>query len=228
MDKWKNLNWIALIAALALIVVPACKSASKAEKGAVIGASTGGAAGALLGKEKGKTALGFIIGAAVGGAAGTLIGNYMDKQAEELEDSLEGAEVERVGEGILITFDSGLLFDFDSDALRAETRENLQELANTLDDYDETNVLIEGHTDSKGSEDYNESLSRQRARSVANYLGIQGIDADRFLIKGYGEEQPVATNETERGRQLNRRVEVAIVANEELQEDAKDGRISSN
>ena len=228
MKKWKNLSWIALIAALALLVIPACKSASKAEKGAVIGASAGGAAGALLGKEKGNTALGFIIGAAVGGTAGTLIGNYMDKQAEELDDNLEGAEIERVGEGILITFDSGLLFDFDSDALRAETRENLQELANSLEEYEETNILIEGHTDAKGSEDYNEALSRQRARSVANYLGVQGIDAERFLIKGYGEEQPVATNETEQGRQQNRRVEVAIVADEELREDAQDGRISSN
>jgi len=202
-----------------------CKSTSNTTEGAVIGGTIGGIAGGAIGNKKDNTVVGALIGAAVGGTAGALIGNYMDKQAEEIEEDLEGAQVERVGEGILITFDSGLMFDFDSYALRASTKENLRELSDVLKKYEDTNILIEGHTDSKGSDSYNQKLSKQRADAVANYLSEMNVNYRRITEKGYGEEQPVATNDTEAGRQQNRRVEVAIYANEELKEAAKDGNI---
>jgi len=179
----------------------------------------------VIGSKKGNTAIGTIIGATVGGTAGALIGRYMDKQAEELDDEIEGADVKRVGEGILVTFDSGLLFDFDSDHLRSETRDNLQEMPDILDQYEDTELLIEGHTDAVGSETYNQALSRDRAQSVAQYMSDRGIDRSRMVIKGYGEQQPVADNDTERGRQKNRRVEIAIYADEDLKDRAKDGEL---
>ncbi len=149
----------------------------------------------------------------------------MDKQAEELDEDLEGAEVERVGEGIKITFDSGILFNFDSAELTTPARENIENLATTLKKYEDTNILIEGHTDSKGSDQYNKKLSEKRAESVADALAKLGIRNIRMHQIGYGENQPVADNDTERGRQLNRRVEVAIFANEDLKEAAEEGDI---
>lgn len=147
----------------------------------------------------------------------------MDKQAEELEEDLEGATVERVGEGIKITFDSGILFDVDKSALTPNAEANIRELAETLKKYDDTNILVEGHTDATGSDSYNMNLSERRAESVMSYAASIGVDRSRFQIKGYGETQPVATNDSETGRQQNRRVEVAIFANEELKEAAREG-----
>jgi outer membrane protein OmpA-like peptidoglycan-associated protein len=201
-----------------------CKS-SKTMKGGAIGAGAGGAAGAAIGSQSDNTAKGAILGAIIGGTAGALIGNYMDKQAEELESELEGAEVERVGEGIRVVFDSGILFDFDSDNLRPASKENLRELAETLQEYDETEVLIEGHTDNIGPNRYNKKLSVDRAESVEDYLTALGVQQSRLIVKGYGEKQPIASNATEEGRQQNRRVEVAIWADEELKEAAKEGEI---
>ena len=178
-----------------IIALPGCKS-SKTAKGGAIGAGAGGAIGAVIGSQSDNTAEGAIIGAMIGGTAGALIGNYMDKQAEEIRDDVEGAEVERVGEGIKITFDSGLLFDFDEYSLRAETKDNLDELAETLQKYEDTKILIEGHTDAKGSDSYNKKLSLNRAQSVENYLDELGVSPGRMTVKGYGEIQPVATNET--------------------------------
>lgn len=198
---------------------------SRAAKGAVIGGTVGGVAGGAIGKKSGNTAAGIIIGAAVGGTAGALIGNYMDKQAKEIERDMEGATVQRVGEGILITFDSGLMYDVNSYQLRSATRANLQELSRILQKYEDTDILIEGHTDSSGAEDYNQELSEKRAGSVYTYLVQQGVVATRFSTVGYGETQPVATNDTPAGRQQNRRVEVAIYANKELQRAAKRGDI---
>ncbi|MEM8524138.1 MAG: OmpA family protein [Bacteroidota bacterium] len=226
MNNLKRFKGFLYIAVLGLFSMTACKTTSKSGQGAIIGSTAGGAIGGLIGKEKDKTAVGFIIGAAVGGTAGALIGRYMDKQADELERELEDADVERVGEGILITFDSGLLFDFDSYALRGETKQNLRNLASTLSEYGETNILIEGHTDSKGADTYNMKLSKQRSDAVADYLKIQGVGGNRLVIKGYGEEQPVATNDTDLGRQENRRVEVAIIANDELKREAKNGQLN--
>jgi len=197
-------------------------NASKKVKGAAIGAAVGSAAGAVITKK--NKAAGIILGAGVGGVAGGLIGNYMDKQAEEIADDLEGAHVERVGEGIVVIFDSGLLFDFDSYALKSATRENLRELASNLKKYEQTEVKILGHTDSVGSDTYNQSLSRFRADAVKDYLASQGISSMRLMTEGFGESDPIASNETEEGRQQNRRVEIVIVGNEDLKQAAKEGK----
>ncbi|HYW95418.1 MAG TPA: OmpA family protein [Bacteroidales bacterium] len=223
----KQINTKRLLSAgmIILILIFSGCSSSRTMKGGAIGSGVGGAVGAVIGSQSDHTAEGAIIGAMIGGTAGALIGHYMDKQAEELRKDLEGATVERVGEGIKITFDSGILFDFDSYNLREASRENLANLAKTLTKYEDTNVLIEGHTDSVGPEDYNQTLSVERAQSVADYLDLQGVNDNRFIVKGYGESQPVATNETEAGRQKNRRVEVAIYANKKLKRAAKRGDI---
>src|SRR5262245_27239092 len=194
--------------------------ANKTQTGAVVGAAGGAAAGAVIGKVAGSTAKGAIIGAVVGGAAGAIIGHEMDKQAKEIKQNIPGAKVERVGEGILVTFDSGLLFDFDSDALRPETRSNLRKLAQSLDKYPGTDLLVAGHTDAVGSQSYNQGLSERRSRSAGNYLVSQGVSSSRLRTKGLGETEPVATNDTEAGRQANRRVEVAIYASKEMREKA--------
>ncbi|MTI20331.1 OmpA family protein [Fulvivirga sp. RKSG066] len=199
--------------------------ASNTTKGGAVGAAGGGAIGAAIGSASDNTALGAIIGAAVGGTAGALIGRRMDKQAEELRADLEGAEVERVGEGIKITFDSGLMFDVDSYNLRPETKANLAELSNTLKKYENTNILIEGHTDATGSDSYNQDLSKQRANAVTSYLMAQGVESQRLTTMGYGETQPIADNSTASGRQQNRRVEVAIYANDKMKKMAERGEL---
>ncbi|RSK35405.1 OmpA family protein [Hymenobacter metallilatus] len=201
---------------------------SKTAKGAVIGGLGGAAGGAVLGRViggKSGTAKGAIIGAAVGGGAGALIGRRMDKQAAELKKEMAGAKVERVGEGIKITFDSGLLFAKNSSALTSAAQENIQELAKTLIKYGDTNVIVEGHTDNTGNDAINDPLSQRRAQAVANYTQQQGVDASRFTVTGYGSKQPIADNTTEAGRQANRRVEVAIFANEKLKKAAEKGTI---
>jgi outer membrane protein OmpA-like peptidoglycan-associated protein len=212
-----------LLAALlaTVLLVGGCSSLSNTEQGAIIGAGAGGAAGAAIGKATDNTAEGAILGAVVGGAAGALIGQRMDKKADELDEELENAEVERVGEGIKVTFDSGLLFDFDSAALRSNAEQNLAEFAESMKDFEDTKILIVGHTDSKGPADYNQDLSERRAQSASDYLDRQGLNSGRLITVGKGESEPVAPNETEEGRQQNRRVEVAIYANEEYRERAR-------
>ncbi len=204
------------------VMLSGCQ-ANNTVKGGAVGAAAGGAVGAAIGSASDNTATGAIIGAAVGGTAGALIGRRMDKQAEELRRDLEGADVERIGEGIKITFDSGLLFDVDQYELKAETKQNLTELSETLKKYEDTNILIEGHTDNTGSDRYNQGLSEQRASSVSAFLSAQGVDAGRVTTMGYGESQPVAENDSAEGRSQNRRVEVAIFANEKMKKMAKDG-----
>jgi outer membrane protein OmpA-like peptidoglycan-associated protein len=207
---------------LALVVGSlSCASMSKKEKGALIGAATGAVVGGVIGDKAGNTAVGVILGAAVGGTAGAYIGDYMDKQAAELDQDLEGAQVQRVGEGIKVTFDSGILFDIDKAALRPASQIELQKMAVVLNKYADTDILIEGHTDATGSEEHNLTLSRERAQSVSNYLAGLGVSPTRFTMMGYGESQPISSNETVEGRQLNRRVEVVIVANEQLKETAR-------
>ena len=205
----KNILPVAIIVALIFPVLVGC-NASKTTKGGAIGAGVGGAIGGAIGHSSDNTVVGAIIGATVGGAAGALIGRHMDKQAEELRRDLEGSTVERVGEGILITFESGLVFDFDSYNLREDTKTNLTELAGTLKKYDDTNLLIEGHTDNTGEDAYNQKLSESRAAAVENFLEAQGVAGSRITTKGYGEDQPLDSNDTEAGKQKNRRVEVAI------------------
>jgi outer membrane protein OmpA-like peptidoglycan-associated protein len=201
-------------------VTAGCASLSNAEKGGLVGMAAGGAAGAAVGSKNGSTTKGAIIGAAVGGAAGAIIGARMDRQARELEQTIAGATVERVGEGIHVTFDSGILFDFDSDILRPEARTNLRELARSLHTYPGSDLLIVGHTDDIGTSSYNRDLSRRRAVAAVDYLIAQGVSRRTIDLRGLGEDEPVASNATEHGRQQNRRVEVAIFAGEELREQA--------
>ena len=211
-------------AALLSTIVMGCGWSNKA-KGGVIGAGAGGAAGAVIGNEMGNTALGAIIGAAVGGTAGYLIGNEMDKRAEEMRQDMQGAKIERVGEGIKITFDSGLLFDVNKSDLQPQAKTNITSLAKILNKYPDTNILIEGDTDNTGSEEYNQSLSERRAQSVSNHLMLLGVPSSRVSIVGLGELNPIASNDTEYGRQQNRRVEVAIFANEKLKDAAENGEL---
>jgi outer membrane protein OmpA-like peptidoglycan-associated protein len=200
-----------------------CASLSQTEEGAVIGGATGAVLGGIIGNQTGSTARGAIIGAAVGGAAGAVIGKRMDEQAEELEEDLPGAQVERVGEGIQVTFDSGILFDFDSYALRPEAREHLTNLATSLQEYPESEVLIVGHTDSSGADDYNQELSENRANAAGSLLIRSGVAPSRVKMMGLGETEPIAPNETEEGMQQNRRVEVAIFASEEYRKKVGGG-----
>ena len=186
--------------------------ASKTQTGAVVGTAGGAVVGGVIGAAAGSTTKGVLIGAVVGGVAGTIIGAQMDKQAKELEQNIKGAKVERVGEGIQVTFDSGLLFDFNSDDVKSDARTNLRELAASLDKYPESDVLIVGHTDNVGTDDYNQGLSLRRANAAAAYLVSQGVSNSRVRTNGLGENEPVASNETDAGRAANRRVEVAIYA----------------
>jgi len=198
-----------------------CGSMKKRDQGALIGAGAGAVIGGIIGDKGGNTAVGAILGAVVGGAAGAYIGNYMDKQAEEMRRDLEGATIERIGEGIKITFDSGILFDVDKSAMRSEAMANLKNLAVILNKYEDTEVLIEGHTDATGPDEHNRDLSIRRAQSVATSLSGQQVNPTRFTIMGYGEDQPVADNATATGRQQNRRVDIAIFANDKLKGVAK-------
>jgi outer membrane protein OmpA-like peptidoglycan-associated protein len=195
---------------------------SRTTKGAGIGAAAGAGVGALIGKATGNTARGAIIGAGVGGGAGALIGHQMDKQAAEMEADLQGVQVERVGEGIKLTFDSGILFDVNKADLQPAAKTNLEKLATILNKYPDTNVLIEGHTDSTGSQQWNMQLSKMRAESVGAQLTTLGVAPARFTEVGYGPDQPVASNDTAEGRQMNRRVELAIMANKKMQKWAED------
>ena len=215
----------ALVALLvtASVGLSACASMNSKERGAVIGAGAGAAIGGVIGNNTGSTARGAIIGAVVGGAAGAVIGHQMDQQAKELDQSIPGAKIERVGEGIQVTFDSGLLFDFDSDRVRSDAAANLQELARSLTKFPDSDLLIVGHTDSKGDDAYNQSLSQRRSNSASAYLQSQGVPASRIRTSGRGESEPVGSNDTEAGMQQNRRVEIAIYASEAYRNRVKSG-----
>ena len=211
------------VAALAVTTLAAggssgCSSLNKTERGAILGTAGGAAVGAIIGKQVGSTAKGAILGAAVGGAAGAVIGRQMDKQAEELAAEIPGASVQRVGEGIAVTFESGLLYPHNSTDLLPAGRDNLRNLAESLRAYPETEVLVVGHTDATGTDEYNQRLSQQRAQAAADVLSSFGVPRDRIQTAGRGESEPVSGNEDESGRQLNRRVEVAIFASEEYRE----------
>ncbi|MFT3825079.1 MAG: OmpA family protein [Chitinophagaceae bacterium] len=203
-----------------LFLLSACKSMNKTQKGAVIGTAGGAAAGAVVGKVAGNTALGAIIGAAVGGVTGAVIGRKMDKQAEEIKKTVPGATVERVGEGIVVEFKDKILFGFDRSDLSGTAEGNLDKLVNVLKEYSNTDIEIQGHTDSKGSDSYNQTLSEKRAGSVASYIRNRGVSSARVTTKGYGESAPVASNDTEDGRSQNRRVNFLITANEKMKAEA--------
>jgi len=197
----------------ALMPLAAGCAMNKAEKGATIGVVGGAAVGAAIGKATGNTVRGAIIGAAVGGIAGGLIGHEMDKQAAELAYDMPGAVVQRVGEGITVTFPDGLLFGYDSDQLTAEARDNLRKFAASLQKYPNTRTLIVGHTDSDGTAAYNMDLSDRRSYSASTFICGEGVNRARVTTAGRGESEPIATDSSDEGRRLNRRIEIAIFAN---------------
>lgn len=217
-----SINAAVLILATSSLSCSSLKQLTREEKGAIIGVGAGGAVGAAIGSKSKNPAVYAIVGSAIGGVAGAVIGNYMDKQAKQLEEDLKGvAEVERIEEGIKVTMSSGLLFGFDSFSLSEKNRQNLSKLANTLDEYEDTEILVAGHTDSIGDEAYNKNLSEKRADAVADFLASQGVRRSRLVVKGYGENAPAVENDTKAGQEKNRRVELAIVANDKLKKAAQ-------
>ncbi|MEO6328691.1 MAG: OmpA family protein [Ginsengibacter sp.] len=196
-------------------------NATKTQKGAVIGGTVGAVGGTIIGKAAGNKTLGTILGAVVGGAAGAVIGKKMDKQADEIKNDIPGAKVERVEEGIKVEFNEKILFAFSSFDLGEAAKTNLNSLVAVLNKYPNTNIEVQGHTDPRGTEEYNMGLSERRANTVAGYLRSQGITATRITTKGYGESAPAYPNETDEGMAQNRRVEFLITANEQMKEEAK-------
>ncbi|EDM43109.1 OmpA family protein [unidentified eubacterium SCB49] len=225
----KNIGVIAMAMVLTvnLTSCEATQNANNKQKGAVIGAGAGAVLGAILGNNVGKGGngeLGAVLGGVVGGTAGVLIGNKMDKQAQEIESEIPGAEVERVDDGIVITFDenSGVYFDTAKYNINTASQQNLDKLAGVLQEYVDTNVLVVGHTDSVGSEDSNMLLSQRRAQAVTNYFtSTKGLSSSRFTTNWYGEQTPVGDNATPEGRAQNRRVNIVIVPNEKMKLDAE-------
>ncbi|GAB2837931.1 OmpA family protein [Ferruginibacter profundus] len=227
----KTILSVAVIALLA----SGCKTVQKTNKtqrGAAIGTAGGAVIGGIIGNnvgKKGNTVLGAVIGGVIGGVAGGIIGNKMDRQAEKIKTEIPGAEVERVGEGIVVTFPDknpdgskmGVYFDFNQATITANSKLALDKLVKIFNEYPETNILVEGHTDDKGTENYNLTLSQKRADAVGNYLKANGIAASRLTIKWYGESQPKVDNTTDANRAENRRVEFGITANEKMKADAK-------
>lgn len=210
-----------LVLATAGVLSTGCNSFTKTQKGAAIGAGAGGTIGALIGKSAGNTALGAIIGGAVGGTAGAFIGKSMDKQAAEIKQTVPGATVVRQGEGILVKFDSGILFDTGKSDLKPAARANLEGLATSLQNNPQTNILIVGHTDDTGTDSFNMDLSVRRAQAVKSFIVANNVSPSRLSTEGRGETEPIADNTTENGRAQNRRVELAIVANDQLKTQAK-------
>ena len=203
------------------MLLAGCKTMNKSQKGAVIGGAGGGVVGGVVGRAFGNTAMGAIIGATVGGVGGAVIGRQMDKQAEEIAKEMGDADVIREGEAIIIKFKEQVLFAYDRSDLNANAKTSLDKLRTTLLKYPETNITIIGHTDSKGTKQYNQILSETRANTVANYTGQNGIDKNRLTAIGKGETDPIATNTTEEGSASNRRVEFVITANDKMKAEAK-------
>lgn len=220
---------IITLASIILISFASCKAVDNAnnkQKGAVIGAAGGAVLGAIIGNNVGKGGngeLGAVIGGVVGGSAGVLIGNKMDKQAQKIEEEIPGAQVERVDDAIVITFDenSGVYFATDKYNINSSSQEILNKLVNVFKEYSDTNILVVGHTDSVGDEKYNMTLSENRAYAVTNYLKSSGISSGRLTTNWFGEAQPMHDNTTAEGRAKNRRVNVAILPSEEMIQDAK-------
>lgn len=210
-----------LIVVVTAMSMAGCKSMNKSQKGAVIGGASGGVVGGVVGRAFGNTAMGAIIGATVGGVGGAVIGRQMDKQAEEIAKEMGDADVIREGEAIVIKFKEQVLFAYDRSDLNANAKTSLDKLRTTLLKYPETNITVIGHTDSKGTKQYNQTLSESRANSVANYTSQNGVDRNRLTAIGKGETDPIATNDTEEGSASNRRVEFVITANDKMKADAK-------
>ena len=227
MNLFNKTNIAALCISTSLMMTSCdtVKNANNQQKGTVIGTAAGAVIGGILGNNigKGKNApVGAVLGGIVGGVAGNVIGGKMDKQAKEIKETLPGAEVERVGEGIKVTMKENMVnFGFDSSNLTPAAQMNLDKLAEVLKNNPDTNINIYGYTDSKGTDSYNLSLSDRRAAAVKTYLVSKGLASSRMLTMGMGEKEPIASNSTDDGRAQNRRVEFAITANEDMINDAK-------
>lgn len=224
----KNIGVIlfTLMITMSLINCKAVENANNKQKGAVIGATGGAILGAIIGNNVGKGGngeLGAVIGGVVGGGAGVLIGSKMDKQAQKIEEEIPGAQVERVDDGIVVTFDesSGVYFDTNKYNINTASQTTLNKLIGVFKEYPDTNILVVGHTDSAGTEDYNMALSKNRAYAVTNYLSQNGVRQGRLTTNWFGETQPMHDNATVEGRAKNRRVNVAILPNEKMIEEAK-------
>ncbi|SEL73248.1 Outer membrane protein OmpA [Parapedobacter koreensis] len=196
------------------------QSMSNTQKGAATGAVAGGALGAIIGNKAGNTAVGVLAGAAIGGVAGGLIGKKMDRQAAEIERTVAGAEVIKADEGIIVKFDSGILFDFDKTEVKPAARENIGKLVASLNGEPNTDILVVGHTDNKGTDSYNQGLSERRAKAVRDYAVSQGLATRRIKTEGRSFHEPIGDNNTDAGRAENRRVEIVIVANDQMKEEA--------
>jgi outer membrane protein OmpA-like peptidoglycan-associated protein len=216
-------NSIVAVGLIVSLLGSGCSSFNKTQKGAAIGAGAGGVVGALIGRSAGNTALGAIIGGAVGGTAGALIGHKMDKQAAEIKQTVPGATVVRQGEGILVKFDSGILFDIDKTALKPAAQTNLHNLSTSLQNNPQTNITIIGHTDNTGSDSHNMDLSIRRAEAVRSLIVADNVNGARLTTIGKGPSEPIADNATVAGRAQNRRVEIAIVANDQMKKQATQG-----
>ena len=226
---------LSLLVAVVMMMAMGCETAKKTNKtqrGAAAGAAGGAVIGGIIGNNvgnKNNTVLGAIIGGVIGGVAGGIIGNKMDRQAEKIKNEIPGAEVQRVGEGIVVTFSEknpdgskmGVYFDFDKSDITANSKLALTKLVQIFKEYPETNLLVEGHTDDKGAELYNLSLSERRAMAVGNYLKANNISPSRLTINWYGETQPKVENTTDANRAENRRVEFGITANEKMKAEAQ-------
>ncbi len=230
MKKCTNLL---LVTASMILLFASCDSTrrmSKQDKGVLIGAAAGATAGAIIGNNtKASTAGAVIIGAAIGGIAGGIIGAKMDRQAEKIRNEIPGAKVERIGEGINVTFDennpdgskAGVYFATNQYVITNNSKLALEKMVRVFAEYPETDILIEGHTDDVGTEAYNLSLSQKRAEAVEAYLRNAGVAASRLTVKWYGETQPKVENNSDANRAANRRVEFVITANEKMKAEAK-------
>lgn len=224
----KSIKLFSILLLCGALILSGCASMNNTTKGAAIGVGAGGAVGAGVGAIAGNTALGAVIGAAVGGTAGVLIGKKMDKQKKELEQALpEDTKVESVnnGEALKVTFDSGILFATNSSTVSDASKTALRNFSSNLNANPDTYIKIVGHTDNTGKVDYNQTLSEKRAKSVYDYLTSQGVSTNRMTFEGKGIHEPVADNGTVAGRSLNRRVEIMILANEKMIQEAQQGTL---
>ena len=222
---FRNITLFTIMGAL-LMGCETINNSNKTQRGAVIGAAGGAILGAILGNNVGSggnSELGAVIGTAVGGAAGAIIGNQMDRQAKKIEEEIPGAEVKRLDDGIVVTFDekSGVTFEFGKSDLTSEAKTLLNKMVSVLKEYPDTNVIATGHTDSKGKAAYNMGLSERRAKAVTSFFTSNGLNNSRFTTKWFGASQPIADNSTEEGRAKNRRVNIVIVPNEKMKEQAQ-------
>jgi outer membrane protein OmpA-like peptidoglycan-associated protein len=208
--------------AVSLLANSGCQSLGpQTRRQAAVGAAAGTVAGSVLGTFTGSTVQGAIIGAVLGGAAGGLIGRDMDEKAREIHANIPDAQVTRLGEGLVVAFPSQLLFDVGSDRLRSDSKSDLNRFVSSISEFGDSRLLLVGHTDNIGAPDFNLALSTRRANAVAKYLESRGLGAERIAVTGVGESEPVESNATEEGRQLNRRVEVAVYAGEQMRARAR-------